>query len=187
MTMVFMTLIEAIISVMFIADHWFRYSLLYSVLGFFTTTLLEPYSKSKTPTRFSLLTVHRLALNARVQLKVWLDPLFLSSSCSSKSRRKRILVSQQLSSHPPQNIFSLSTLVQGQLLSFFHSITGFFFFFNHCRFIYHLKWAYGFQFSFFQKWRMTCPPYDNLSFQMFRSSSTTFMKKYCQKKFTFNQ
>ena len=123
------------------------------------------------------LTVHRLALNARVQLKVWLDPLFLSSSCSSKSRRKRILVSQQLSSHPPQNIFSLSTLVQGQLLSFFHSITGFFFFFNHCRFIYHLKWAYGFQFSFFQKWRMTSPPYDNLSFQMFRSSSTMYIQE----------
>ena len=29
----------------FIADRRFRYSLLYSVLGFFATTLLEPYSK----------------------------------------------------------------------------------------------------------------------------------------------
>ena len=29
----------------FIANHRFRYSLLYSVLGFFTTTLLELYSK----------------------------------------------------------------------------------------------------------------------------------------------
>ena len=35
----------------FIADHRFRYSLLYSVLGFFATTLLEPYSKPKKPTR----------------------------------------------------------------------------------------------------------------------------------------
>ena len=39
----------------FIADHQFRYSLLYSVLGFFATTLLEPYSKSKKPTRLCLL------------------------------------------------------------------------------------------------------------------------------------
>ena len=35
----------------FIADRRFRYSLLYSVLGFFATTLLEPNSKSKKATR----------------------------------------------------------------------------------------------------------------------------------------
>ena len=40
---------------MFIVGHWFRYSLLYSVLGFFITTLLEPYSESKNPTRWALL------------------------------------------------------------------------------------------------------------------------------------
>ena len=39
---------------MFIANHRFRYSLLYSVLGFFATTLLEPYSKSKKATRWTL-------------------------------------------------------------------------------------------------------------------------------------
>ena len=40
--------------IMFIVGHWFRYSLLYSVLGFFITTLLEPYSESKSPTRWGL-------------------------------------------------------------------------------------------------------------------------------------
>ena len=39
---------------MFIFGHWFRYSLPYSVLGFFITTLLEPYSESKSPTRWGL-------------------------------------------------------------------------------------------------------------------------------------
>ena len=38
----------------FIADRRFRYSLLYSVLGFFAATLLEPYSKSKKATRWTL-------------------------------------------------------------------------------------------------------------------------------------
>ena len=38
----------------FIADRRFCYSLLYSVLGFFATTLLEPYSKSKKATRWTL-------------------------------------------------------------------------------------------------------------------------------------
>ena len=37
---------------MFIFGRWFRYSLLYLVLGFFITTLLEPYSESKK--RYSL-------------------------------------------------------------------------------------------------------------------------------------
>ena len=56
MTMVMMTMISAMMMMykIFIADHRFRYSLLYSLLGFFTTTLLEPYTKSKNPTRFSL-------------------------------------------------------------------------------------------------------------------------------------
>ena len=39
---------------MFIVGHRFRYSLLYSVLGFFITTLLKPYSESKDPTRWGL-------------------------------------------------------------------------------------------------------------------------------------
>ena len=39
----------------FIADHGCRYSLLYSVIGFFATTLLEPYSKSKKATRWTLI------------------------------------------------------------------------------------------------------------------------------------
>ena len=38
----------------FIADRRFRYSLLYSVLRFFATTLLKPYSKSKKATRWTL-------------------------------------------------------------------------------------------------------------------------------------
>ena len=42
----------------FIANHRFRYSLLYSVLGFFATTLLEPYSESKKATRRCLLKRH---------------------------------------------------------------------------------------------------------------------------------
>ena len=39
---------------MFSVGHWFRYSLLYSVLRFFITTLLGPYSESKNPTRWGL-------------------------------------------------------------------------------------------------------------------------------------
>ena len=52
---IMMTMISAMMMMykIVIADHRFRYSLLYSLLGFFTTTLLEPYSKSKNPTRFS--------------------------------------------------------------------------------------------------------------------------------------
>ena len=46
----------------FIAEHLFRYSVLYSVLGFFATTLLEPYSKSKKPTRLCLMMRHVLYL-----------------------------------------------------------------------------------------------------------------------------
>ena len=58
----------------FIADHRFRYSLLYSVLGFFATTLLEPYSKSKKATRRRCLLfsahvkIESVALNS---LEVW--------------------------------------------------------------------------------------------------------------------
>ena len=33
----------------FIADHSFLYSILNSVFGFFTTTLLKPFSESKSP------------------------------------------------------------------------------------------------------------------------------------------
>ena len=41
----------------FIADHRFRYSLLYSLLGFFATTLLELYPKPKKSTRRCLLII----------------------------------------------------------------------------------------------------------------------------------
>ena len=43
---------------MFIIGHRFRYSLLYSVLGFFVTTLLELHSESKSPTRWGLTREH---------------------------------------------------------------------------------------------------------------------------------
>jgi len=41
----------------FIADRQFRYSLLYSVLGFFATALLEPYSNTKKNTRRCLVNI----------------------------------------------------------------------------------------------------------------------------------
>ena len=45
---------------MSIVGHWFRYSQLYSVHGFCTKTLLEPYSESKSPTRWGLVVPHNL-------------------------------------------------------------------------------------------------------------------------------
>ena len=56
--MVMMTIISAMIIITKYSlptiDFATRYSLLYSVLGFFATTLLEPYSESKKATRWTL-------------------------------------------------------------------------------------------------------------------------------------
>ena len=51
---------------MFIVGHWFHYSLLYSVLGFFITTLLKPYSESKNPTRWGLIKGNTYRLSGNV-------------------------------------------------------------------------------------------------------------------------
>ena len=80
----------------FIANHRFRYSLLYSVLRFFATTLLEPYSKSKKATRRclpanlqnqskKLYSQFIIILQAFQKKKIYIERVFLTAKEPSRS------------------------------------------------------------------------------------------------------